>query len=65
MSPIPPPFFEHPESFQMKEVEEAEEEAGHVHGPDCGHESTQHGDHIDYKVQGRHHFFHNGGWWKH
>src|SRR5260370_42712913 len=25
-------------------------QAGHVHGPDCGHETVQRGDHIDYSV---------------
>lgn len=25
-------------------------EAGHVHGPDCGHEAVAHGDHICYLV---------------
>jgi hypothetical protein len=23
-------------------------EAGHVHGPTCGHEAVPHGDHVDY-----------------
>ncbi|WP_083777408.1 hypothetical protein [Coraliomargarita akajimensis] len=31
---------------------------GHVHGPDCGHEAIQHGDHIDYIVDGRLHHPH-------
>jgi hypothetical protein len=26
---------------------------GHVHGPDCGHETVPHGDHTDYLVEGR------------
>jgi hypothetical protein len=25
-------------------------EAGHVHGPGCGHEAVPHGDHVDYRV---------------
>ncbi|HEY2049940.1 MAG TPA: hypothetical protein VGH03_11385 [Caulobacteraceae bacterium] len=28
-------------------------EAGHVHGPNCGHEAVPHGDHIDYLVDNR------------
>lgn len=31
---------------------------GHVHGPGCGHEAVQHGDHIDYIVDGRLHHPH-------
>ncbi|MDF1657466.1 MAG: hypothetical protein P1U58_07630 [Verrucomicrobiales bacterium] len=33
-------------------------EDGHVHGPDCGHESVPHGDHVDYIVDGRLHHPH-------
>ncbi|WP_199520102.1 ArsR/SmtB family transcription factor [Fulvimarina endophytica] len=33
-------------------------EAGHVHGPGCGHEAVPHGDHIDYIVDGRLHHPH-------
>jgi hypothetical protein len=33
-------------------------EAGHVHGPGCGHEAVPHGDHIDYLVDGRLHHHH-------
>ena len=33
-------------------------EAGHVHGPVCGHEAVPHGDHIDYLVDGRLHHPH-------
>jgi hypothetical protein len=33
-------------------------EAGHVHGPGCGHEAVPHGDHIDYLVEGRLHHPH-------
>ena len=25
-------------------------DAGHVHGPGCGHEVVPHGDHVDYRV---------------
>ncbi|MEM1083560.1 MAG: hypothetical protein AAGI48_05520 [Verrucomicrobiota bacterium] len=33
-------------------------EAGHVHGPGCGHEAVPHGDHVDYIVDGRLHHPH-------
>ena len=32
--------------------------AGHVHGPDCGHEAVPHGDHTDYLVDGHLHHPH-------
>ena len=35
-------------------------EAGHVHGPDCGHEAVPHGDHVDYLVDGHLHHPHDG-----
>jgi DNA-binding transcriptional ArsR family regulator len=33
-------------------------EAGHVHGPGCGHEAVPHGDHVDYLVGDRLHHPH-------
>ena len=30
-------------------------DAEHEHGPDCGHEAVQHGDHVDYVVGGHLH----------
>ena len=33
-------------------------DAGHVHGPGCGHEAVPHGDHIDYLVNGHLHHPH-------
>lgn len=33
-------------------------DSDHVHGPGCGHEAIQHGDHIDYIVDGRLHHPH-------
>ena len=33
-------------------------EAGHVHGPDCGHPAVPHGDHVDYLVDGHLHHPH-------
>lgn len=35
-------------------------EAGHKHGPDCGHQAVPHGDHTDYLVDGHLHHPHNG-----
>ncbi len=34
----------------------------HVHGPDCGHESVVHGDHVDYLHDGHRHREHDGHW---
>ncbi|MDJ0786440.1 MAG: hypothetical protein QNK05_06500 [Myxococcota bacterium] len=33
-------------------------EAGHEHGPGCGHEAMPHGDHVDYLVNGHLHHAH-------
>jgi hypothetical protein len=35
-------------------------EAGHAHGPGCGHEAVPHGDHVDYLVSGHLHHPHDG-----
>jgi hypothetical protein len=35
-------------------------DAGHAHGPDCGHEAVPHGDHTDYLVDGHLHHPHAG-----
>ena len=35
-------------------------DADHTHGPDCGHEAVQHGDHTDYVVDGHLHHPHAG-----
>jgi hypothetical protein len=35
-------------------------EAGHVHGPGCGHPAVPHGDHVDYLVDGHLHHPHDG-----
>jgi hypothetical protein len=35
-------------------------EAGHVHGPTCGHAAVPHGDHVDYLVAGHLHHVHDG-----
>lgn len=37
----------------------AEHEADHQHGPDCGHQAVQHGDHVDYVVAGHLHHPHD------
>jgi hypothetical protein len=33
----------------------AAHDAGHVHGPGCGHDAVPHGDHVDYLVGGHLH----------
>ena len=33
-------------------------DAGHKHGPGCGHEAVPHGDHVDYLVEGHLHHPH-------
>lgn len=33
-------------------------DAGHSHGPACGHEPVPHGEHVDYMVEGRLHHPH-------
>jgi hypothetical protein len=39
-------------------VGSAGHDAGHVHGPGCGHAAVPHGDHVDYLVDGRLHHPH-------
>jgi hypothetical protein len=34
-------------------------DSDHEHGPDCGHEAVQHGDHIDYVVDDHLHHAHD------
>ena len=43
------------------------EQAGHehVHGPSCGHETVQHGDHVDYVHDGHRHAEHEGHYDEH
>jgi hypothetical protein len=36
-----------------------EEEHAHQHGPDCGHETVTHDDHVDYVHDGHHHASHD------
>jgi hypothetical protein len=43
---------------KTKDHVKAATEAGHKHGPKCGHESVQHGDHTDYIVEGKLHHVH-------
>ena len=42
----------------IKDADELERLADHVHGPDCGHEPVPHGDHVDYLVAGHLHHPH-------
>jgi hypothetical protein len=37
----------------------------HVHGTDCGHETVQHGDHVDYLHDGHRHAEHDGHYDEH
>src|SRR5262249_41187258 len=41
---------------------EIHEDHDHVHGPDCGHASADHGDHVDYFHDGCAHYEHDGHW---
>lgn len=38
----------------------ADHDAGHVHGPNCGHPAVPRGDHVDYLVNGHLHHQHAG-----
>lgn len=68
---MPPNMFEHPEAFTQPEVEyaeaveEEEAEHQHEHGPTCGHEAVEHGDHVDYVVGGKRHWWNHGRWEHH
>jgi len=80
MAKVPPAMWEKPEAFEDTPGEphehegviddivghsEVKDHGDHEHGPECGHESSQHGDHIDY-VHGRvRHFSHEGHWDRH
>lgn len=37
----------------------------HQHGPNCGHETVQHGDHVDYVHDGHKHAEHEGHYDEH
>jgi hypothetical protein len=37
----------------------------HDHGPDCGHEGVEHGDHLDYLHESHRHAAHGGHWDEH
>jgi hypothetical protein len=41
-----------------KEVCQKHENHAHRHGPDCGHKTVQHGDHVDYVHDGHYHRVH-------
>lgn len=40
-------------------------EHDHVHGSDCGHQTVQHGDHVDYLHDGHRHAEHAGHYDEH
>jgi hypothetical protein len=41
------------------------DEHTHEHGPDCGHETVEHDDHVDYLHDGHRHAAHDGHWDEH
>lgn len=41
------------------------EDHTHQHGPDCGHETVEHGDHVDYVHDGHRHAGHEGHYDEH
>jgi len=41
------------------------EQHEHVHGPDCGHQSVTHDDHLDYLHDGHQHAEHSGHYDEH
>ncbi len=78
MSKIPPSFWENPDAFEPEEVVEAKRKADgldedeehlghddHEHGPGCGHEAVEHGDHVDYVHDEHRHFLRDGRWFHH
>lgn len=71
MSAMPPNMFNNEGAFQPPEVEAIREEErsleldGHEHGPECGHEAIEHGDHIDYVDEGHRHWWNKDHWAKH
>jgi hypothetical protein len=64
MTSFPGAFFQNPDAFEPRELEE-EELGGHVHGQGCGHEAVPHDDHVDYVHDDGHHHFLKGGRWFH
>ena len=65
---MPPNMFNNPQDFRdevMEEEEEDEAREEHVHGPDCGHEAVEHGDHVDYVVGEHRHWWNRGRWEQH
>ncbi len=66
MSTIPPGMWERPEDYQDEvAVEIEEDERKHRHGPGCGHEAVEHGDHMDYMHEGHRHWWNRDHWEKH
>lgn len=41
------------------------EQHEHAHGPDCGHQTVQHNDHLDYLHDGHQHAEHSGHYDEH
>jgi hypothetical protein len=60
-----PPMLESEEDTELAD-EEIIADSNHHHGPDCGHEAVEHGDHVDYvHDDGHHHFLKGGRWHRH
>ena len=62
MTSFPGAFFQNPDAFEPRELEEHDD---HVHGEGCGHEAVPHDDHVDYVHDGHRHFFKDGRWFHH
>jgi hypothetical protein len=76
VSKMPPSFWEDPDAFEPGEAgtrgtpegvsaEEEHLDHEHEHGPECGHEAVEHGDHTDYVDEGHRHFLREGRWFHH
>ena len=69
MGQMPPNMWENERAFEPREVEAVEERGDdeeHEHGPNCGHVAVEHGDHVDYVVDGGHrHWWNKDKWEKH
>jgi hypothetical protein len=47
------------------DVHVVHENHAHQHGPGCGHQTVQHGDHVDYLHDGHRHAAHGDHWDEH
>jgi hypothetical protein len=71
MTQLPGGFFQDPDAYRDKDVERILEEQvhedheDHEHGPGCGHEAVEHGDHVDYLHDSHRHFLRGAKWFHH